>query len=108
MSYRLRTLRRGCLGRLDGILPTRVLGTNGLGLRMQADLWLRDTFLRGIPAGRFGQPTISRPSGAVGVRSSDAADWITGAIIPMDGGNLAMNGGGGLLALIMERHGLTR
>jgi hypothetical protein len=24
----------------------------------------------------------------------------------MDGGNMAMNGGGGLLAPIMERHGL--
>jgi len=40
--------------------------------------------------------------------ASDAADWITGAIIPMDGGNLALNGGGGLLAPIMERHGLKR
>ena len=29
-------------------------------------------------------------------------------IIPMDGGNLAMNGGGGLLGPIMERHGLKR
>jgi hypothetical protein len=27
--------------------------------------------------------------------ASDAADWITGAIIPMDGGNLAINAGGG-------------
>ena len=40
--------------------------------------------------------------------ASDAADWITGAAIPMDGGNLAMNGGGGLLAPIMERHRARR
>ena len=26
--------------------------------------------------------------------ASDASPWITGAIIPMDGGNLAINGGG--------------
>jgi hypothetical protein len=26
--------------------------------------------------------------------ASDASEWITGAIIPMDGGNLAMNAGG--------------
>jgi NAD(P)-dependent dehydrogenase (short-subunit alcohol dehydrogenase family) len=26
--------------------------------------------------------------------ASDASIWITGAIIPMDGGNLAMNSGG--------------
>jgi hypothetical protein len=40
--------------------------------------------------------------------ASDAAGWITGAIIPMDGGNLAMNAGGGLLAPIMQRHGAKR
>jgi NAD(P)-dependent dehydrogenase (short-subunit alcohol dehydrogenase family) len=26
--------------------------------------------------------------------ASDASGWITGALIPMDGGNLAMNAGG--------------
>jgi NAD(P)-dependent dehydrogenase (short-subunit alcohol dehydrogenase family) len=26
--------------------------------------------------------------------ASDASSWITGALIPMDGGNLAMNAGG--------------
>ena len=36
--------------------------------------------------------------------ASDAADWITGACIPMDGGNLAMNAGGGLLAPIIRKH----
>ena len=40
--------------------------------------------------------------------ASDAAEWITGAAIPMDGGNLAMNAGGGLLAPIMERYGARR
>ena len=40
------------------------------------------------PAGRH-----QGPGGAAG---SDAASWITGAAIPMDGGNLAMNAGGGL------------
>jgi NAD(P)-dependent dehydrogenase (short-subunit alcohol dehydrogenase family) len=28
--------------------------------------------------------------------ASDASSWITGALIPMDGGNLAMNAGGTL------------
>jgi hypothetical protein len=27
---------------------------------------------------------------------SDASEWITGALIPMDGGNLAMNAGGAI------------
>jgi hypothetical protein len=26
--------------------------------------------------------------------ASDASSWITGALIPLDGGNLALNGGG--------------
>jgi NAD(P)-dependent dehydrogenase (short-subunit alcohol dehydrogenase family) len=92
--------------RVNCILPAQVLGANGLGPRMEADPWLRDTFLRGIPAGRFGQPDDIK--GLSVLLASDAADWITGAIIPMDGGNLAMNGGGGLLAPIMERHGLKQ
>jgi NAD(P)-dependent dehydrogenase (short-subunit alcohol dehydrogenase family) len=78
-----------------------VLGANGLEPRMDADPWLRETFLRGIPAGRFGQPDDIK--GLSVLLASDAADWITGAIIPMDGGNLAMNGGGGLLAPIMRQ-----
>jgi NAD(P)-dependent dehydrogenase (short-subunit alcohol dehydrogenase family) len=92
--------------RVNCILPAQVLGANGLGPRMEADPWLRDTFLRGIPAGRFGQPDDIK--GLSVLLASDAADWITGAVIPMDGGNLAMNGGGGLLAPIMERHGVGR
>ena len=72
---------------------------------MAEDPWLRDTFLRGIPGGRFGQPDDIK--GLSVLLASDAADWITGAAIPMDGGNLAMNGGSGLLAPIMERHGLN-
>ncbi len=90
--------------RVNCILPAQVLGANGLGPRMEADPWLRDTFLRGIPAGRFGQPDDIK--GLSVLLASDAADWITGANIPTDGGNLAMNGGGGLLATIVERHGL--
>ena len=96
--------RRGV--RVNCILPAQVLGANGLGPRMEADPWLRDTFLRGIPAGRFGQPDDIK--GLSVLLASDAADWITGAAIPMDGGNLAMNAGGGLLAPIMERYGVKR
>jgi len=78
---------------------------NGLGPRMEADPWLRDTFLRGIPAGRFGKADDIK--GLAVLLASDAAEWITGAAIPMDGGNLAMNGGGGLLAPIMQRYGAS-
>jgi NAD(P)-dependent dehydrogenase (short-subunit alcohol dehydrogenase family) len=30
--------------------------------------------------------------------ASEASSWITGALIPMDGGNLAMNAGGTISA----------
>jgi NAD(P)-dependent dehydrogenase (short-subunit alcohol dehydrogenase family) len=92
--------------RVNCILPAQVLGANGLGPRMEADPWLRETFLRGIPAGRFGQPDDIK--GLAVLLASDAGDWITGAAIPMDGGNLAQNGGGGLLAPMMQRYGLGR
>ena len=51
-------------------------------------------WLRGIPAGRLGQPDDIR--GLAVLLASDASSWITGALIPMDGGNLAMNGGGSI------------
>ena len=106
MTRELSTEWAGRGVRVNCILPAQVLGANGLGPRMEADPWLRDTFLRGIPAGRFGQPDDIR--GLAVLLASDAADWITGAAIPMDGGNLAQNGGGGLLAPIMERYAAPR
>ena len=33
-------------------------------------------------------------SEVTGLGTTDASSWITGALIPMDGGNLAMNAGG--------------
>jgi NAD(P)-dependent dehydrogenase (short-subunit alcohol dehydrogenase family) len=53
---------------------------------------LRAKFESGIPRGRMGEPTDIM--GLAVFLASDASSWITGAIIPMDGGNLAMNAGG--------------
>jgi len=77
--------------RVNAILPAQVLNP-GLEARMQADPALRDTFLRGLPIGRLGVPDDIK--GLAILLASDAAAWITGAIIPMDGGNLALNSGG--------------
>lgn len=77
--------------RVNAILPAQVTNP-GLEVRMAADPNLKPTYLRGIPAGRLGQPNDIQ--GLSVFLASDASSWITGALIPMDGGNLAMNAGG--------------
>ena len=77
--------------RVNAILPAQVVNPS-LELRMAADPNLKLAWLRGIPAGRMGQPDDIR--GLSVFLASDASSWITGALIPMDGGNLALNGGG--------------
>lgn len=53
---------------------------------------LKERLLRGIPLGRLGEPVDVAK--AVLFLASDAAEWITGIMLPVDGGNLALNGGG--------------
>lgn len=77
--------------RVNAILPAQVMNA-GLEKRMTADPSMEGTWLRGIPAGRFGRPDDIR--GLAVLLASDASSWITGALIPMDGGNLALNSGG--------------
>lgn len=77
--------------RVNCVTPAQVVNP-GLTARMQADPTLEGRFLRGIPAGRLGQP--SDIMGLAVFLASDASSWITGAIIPLDGGNMAMNAGG--------------
>ena len=77
--------------RVNSILPAQVVNPS-LEKRMAADPTLQARFLSGIPTGRMGQPTDIQ--GLAVFLASDASSWITGAIIPMDGGNTAMNAGG--------------
>jgi len=91
MTRELSTEWAGRGVRVNAILPAQVLNP-GLEQRMVADPTLRDTFLRGIPAGRLGHPDDIR--GLAVFLASDASSWITGTLVPMDGGNLAMNAGG--------------
>ena len=76
---------------MNAILPAQVTNDN-LRERMQADPHLEQQFLSGIPIGRLGVPDDIK--GLSVFLASDAASWITGALIPMDGGNMALNGGG--------------
>jgi NAD(P)-dependent dehydrogenase (short-subunit alcohol dehydrogenase family) len=91
MTRELSTEWSGRGVRVNAILPAQVVNPS-LEKRMADDPHLKGTFLRGIPAGRMGQPDDIR--GLAVLLASDASSWITGALIPMDGGNLALNGGG--------------
>lgn len=77
--------------RVNAILPGQVTNP-GLQAFWAADPVVRDTMMHGIPIGRFGMPDDIK--GLALWLASDASAWITGALIPMDGGNLAMNAGG--------------
>jgi NAD(P)-dependent dehydrogenase (short-subunit alcohol dehydrogenase family) len=76
--------------RVNCVTPAQVVNPS-LTARMEADPTLEGRFLRGIPAGRLGVPQDIM--GLAVLLASDASSWITGAIIPMDGGNMAMNAG---------------
>lgn len=77
--------------RVNAVLPAQVVNP-GLTARMAQDPTLEVRYLGGIPAGRLGRPRDIM--GLAVLLASDASEWITGTLIPMDGGNLAMNAGG--------------
>ena len=85
--------------RVNAILPAQIINS-GLQERMDANSGMKATFLRGLPIGRFGVPDDIK--GLAIFLASDASSFITGALIPLDGGNLALNGGGSHNAPIPE------
>lgn len=91
MTRELSTEWSGRGVRVNAILPAQVVNP-GLEARMAADPGLQAKFLNGIPSGRLGHPDDIK--GLSVFLASDASSWITGTLIPMDGGNLAMNAGG--------------
>ena len=80
--------------RVNSVAPCQIAteGLKRLGERPSEEGQLLDTFLRGIPLGRLVEP--SEVAAAVAFLASDAASMITGVVLPVDGGNLALNAGG--------------
>jgi NAD(P)-dependent dehydrogenase (short-subunit alcohol dehydrogenase family) len=93
MTRELSTEWSGRGVRVNAILPAQVANPS-LEARMAADPQLRAKFLSGIPAGRLGRPEDI--GGLAVFLASDASAWVTGVLLPMDGGNLALNAGGTL------------
>lgn len=80
--------------RVNSVAPSQIAteGLRQLSQRPSEEGQLLDTFLRGIPLGRLVEP--SEVAAAVAFLASDAASMITGVVLPVDGGNLALNAGG--------------
>ena len=80
--------------RVNSVAPCQIAteGLKALSQRPSEEGHLLDTFLRGIPLGRLVEP--SEVAAAVAFLASDAASMITGVVLPVDGGNLALNAGG--------------
>lgn len=91
MTRELSTAWSGRGVRVNAILPAQVLNP-GLRERIASDPGLEVQYLSGIPRGRLGHPRDIK--GLAVLLASPASSWITGTLIPMDGGNLAMNAGG--------------
>ena len=73
--------------RVNAIAPAQITNP-GFEVRMDNTPGLRERFLRGIPMGRMGVPDDIK--GIVMFLASDASGYVTGSVIGMDGGNLAM------------------
>ena len=91
MTRELSTEWSGRGVRVNAILPAQVLNA-GLAERLASIPELSNVFVGGIPMGRLGRPEEIK--GVAIFLASDAASFVSGAILPMDGGNLAMNAGG--------------
>jgi NAD(P)-dependent dehydrogenase (short-subunit alcohol dehydrogenase family) len=81
--------------RVNGVAPCQVSTTGFVSVeqtRTAAGDRTATDYRRGIPLGRPARP--EEIAAAVVFLASDAASMITGVLLPVDGGNLALNAGG--------------
>ena len=91
MTRELSTEWSGFGVRTNAIVCGQIINAS-LEERMEADSRLERNFLRGIPTGRLGFNDDIK--GVALLLASDASSFVTGAMVPVDGGNLAKNAGG--------------
>ncbi|HEX4212897.1 MAG TPA: SDR family NAD(P)-dependent oxidoreductase [Candidatus Dormibacteraeota bacterium] len=81
--------------RVNAIQPCQVATEGMRGMAARGDGWLgaaHDRVYAGIPLGRMAEPDDI--AGVALFLASDAAAMVTGSMVPVDGGNLALNAGG--------------
>jgi NAD(P)-dependent dehydrogenase (short-subunit alcohol dehydrogenase family) len=82
--------------RVNSVVPGPIAGTEGMA-RLATTQEAMQTIARGVPLGRVG--TAQDVANLVQFLASPQADYISGAVIPVDGGWSA-NGAGGLAAAL--------
>jgi NAD(P)-dependent dehydrogenase (short-subunit alcohol dehydrogenase family) len=80
--------------RVNSIVPGPIAGTEGMA-RLAPTPEARETIVRGVPLGRMGTP--QDVADLVLFLASPQAAWISGAVIPVDGG-WSTNAAAGLAA----------
>jgi NAD(P)-dependent dehydrogenase (short-subunit alcohol dehydrogenase family) len=81
--------------RVNAVAPCQVR-TEGIGSLLTDRRFdggsVEERFVRGIPLGRLAEP--DEIADVIHFLASDAARFVTGVVIPVDGGNMALNAGG--------------
>ncbi|WP_063058651.1 SDR family oxidoreductase [Nocardia sienata] len=104
MLTRVLALEWGAGGvRVNSVVPGAIEGTEGMD-RLAPTQEARDIFTDAVPIGRWGTP--GDLAGACLFLASPLADYITGVVLPVDGG-MALGGASSAMAEIAASHSRT-